>query len=408
MQHSIESKVEPKREGWKCFIPCYYLVHIPFKMKTPVAPVISLLSPSPAASRKAQLILASLCGLETLEFPSALKDHDDSLNESFRSSLSTFSRSWDSVILKCPSTGSLIHLLSDDANKLSDSKKKQAFSLLAITDGGYEKSHKEAVQRFRDLFALKVKERASAIKMKSVISGGLTTEELLRDVSTGGLPMLSLPTSQGGLLSSPFNQQSDDEHLGLKEIVLPYFDFAEYTDGSSLASHFSYARRPAVGVYQWGSSSTRIRPLPTASEDRQLSPPSLVFHCKDFSDVDVGNSGARTAKIGFGGNLSRQQLMLQHEDLFGLDVRFCSSTTVSSAFSEAQDSLLAASLNELQSTNTLLAGGEQAKDDDRILNGDCWIEVRATLKQPAGFLKKSLGSYSTTQRIANASRTPDS
>jgi hypothetical protein len=361
------------------------------------SPVVSFLSPSPSASRKAQVLLASLCGLQEVQLPSFQKQ-DDRLNASFESFLPRFSKSWDSVALKCNYTGTLVHFCSEYSNSGGESSRKQPFALLGITHTANEDSSEQAVQSFRDLLASKVQQRSSFIKFKHSF-GSLSPEELLRDVSRGGLPLVSVP--------SPKHEVSEQTPpAGLKEVVVPFFDFSEYADGSSFLSHFAEARRPVVGVYQWGDCATRIRPLPTASEDRRLPPPSLVFHCNDSEEIEPENSGARTAKIGYRGN-KMGQLMLQHEDLLGLDIRFCSSTKVSSAFSEAQDSLLAGSLNELQSTNTLLVGGEKAKDDDRIGQSDCWVEVRANLKSPSGFLKRPTGSVPSKQKLASIN-TPDS
>jgi hypothetical protein len=46
------------------------------------------------------------------------------------------------------------------------------------------------------------------------------------------------------------------------------------------------------------------------------------------------------------------------------------------------------------------------KADDRIGKSDCWTEVRATLKSPSGFLKRSAGSVS--RRVTGTISTSDS
>ena len=58
-------------------------------------PVISFLSPSPSASRRAQSILSKLCGLEKVKLTSATLD--DNLNSAFKSVVPRFSQTWDSV-----------------------------------------------------------------------------------------------------------------------------------------------------------------------------------------------------------------------------------------------------------------------------------------------------------------------
>jgi hypothetical protein len=272
--------------------------------------------------------------------------------------------------------------------------RKGSFSLLAITDAPTTTPNAEAIQSFRTFLASHVKSRASLIKMKKSIGSSIYTAELLSSVATGGLPLLSLPQT---VLE---NEESSDENqgTGLKEVVIPYYDYGVYADGSTLLSNIGDARlkRPAVGVYQWTGSSTCIRPLPTAAEDQRLPPPSLIFHRQNHDDVDVQEYGATTVKIGYGGT-GDGQLMLLHGDLAGLDVRYCPRKDVSSTFSEAQESLLAGSLDELQSTNTLLVGGEKAKEDDRIGKADCWVEFRANMKRPLGFLPRSSGKLRTAK-----------
>lgn len=89
--------------------------------------------------------------------------------------------------------------------------------------------------------------------------------------------------------------------------------------------------------------------------------------------------------------------MIRHNDMRGIDVRFCSSYKPSSMFCEAQESLLASSLDELQSTNVLKSTG---KVDPRTLQTDCWVEFRANISRPMGYLKK------TQPKIAKAPDLP--
>mmetsp|Transcript_850 Transcript_850/g.1652 ORF Transcript_850/g.1652 Transcript_850/m.1652 type:complete len:367 (+) Transcript_850:81-1181(+) len=362
--------------------------------------VVSFFSPSPSASRRAQELLATICKLEKVNLKSF--DHDgDKLNSAFQSFLPMLSNSWDSVALKCKSSGTMVHFLSSSDTK-DNVAQRNAFALLGITNATMAESNQASVQSFRDLLASNVEKRSSSIKLKNSL-GSLGADEMLRDISNGSLPLLSLAEQK----ATEGDATKEAPPSGLKEVVVPFFDYAEYADGSTILSRLSKAQRPAVGVYRLGQRSIRVRPLPTASEDRSLPPPSLVFHCNDLEEVDATKEGAKTGKIGFGGNRTGQ-LMVQHEDLLGLDIRFCSSEKVVSAFDEAQESLLAGSLDELQSTNTLLAGGEKSKDDDRIGVADCWIEVRANLKSPSGFLRRPGRSSSTQKPNASPINTPDS
>jgi len=225
---------------------------------------------------------------------------------------------------------------------------------------------------------------------------------LLGSFSTGELPFLALPVKEK---DAP-QPESRNPLTGLKEIAVPAYDFAAYPDGSNLLTRLSSSDlpRPKTGLYEW--ASTRIRPLPTGSEDQPLPPPSLIFHCNSLEDVSVQEHGAVTSKIGFGG-LGSGQLIVLHKDLPGLDLRFCSCTEAASSFAEAQESLLAASLADLQSANILLTGDEKAKADERVGQGDCWVEFRANLKKPVGFWRRyGIGKSKSTHRIAKAPDLP--
>ncbi|CAJ1904744.1 unnamed protein product [Cylindrotheca closterium] len=363
--------------------------------------VVSFFSPSPSASRRAQDLLSKLCKLEKVNLKSF--EHDkDKLNTTFQSVLPIFSNSWDSVALKCQSSGTMVHFLSSSDTK-DNAARGSAFSLLGITNSTTDESNQAAVQSFRDLLASNIENRSSSIKLKNFL-GSLQAHEMLRDISSGSLPLLSVGDQKA---TAGRNATKDSPPSGLKEVVVPFFDYAEYADGSTILSRLSGAQRPAVGVYQLGQRSIRVRPLPTASEDRSLPPPTLIFHCDDLEAVDTTKEGTRTGKIGFSGSSRIGQLMVQHEDLLGLDIRFCSSEKVKSAFDEAQESLLAGSLDELQSANTLLAGGETSKDDDKIGVADCWVEVRANLKSPSGFLKRPNKSSASQKPSARPINTPD-
>jgi len=395
------------------------------------APIITILSPCLNASKKAVSLLSLLGNMEEVslvnEDPSS---SDKALNNTFKSSIPGLSRSWDSVGARCPISGSVIHFCSSSdlgALKENNDRNPQTtpFALLAITE--YDKSSrseeykgdvevKAAIRHFRSLLASRINDGATLnstlLNLKCLINGNLTTNDLLKDISRDGLPLLSIPDSfsngdncipgrksEGRMdpTSSPF----------LKEIVVPHFDHASYIDGSTLISKLSLAttNRPAVGVFEWPNSTTCIRPLPTAAEDQRLPSPSLIFHCESPEDaITIREYGFREARIGYGGlGPGHGQVMLLHEDLIGLDIRYCPRTSISSTFSEAQESLLAGSLDELQSTNILVSGSEKTKSDERIGNGDCWVEVRANLKRPSSYWYRSKKSPSK-QKIA---RIPD-
>jgi len=387
------------------------------------APVVSILSPSLTASKKAVSLLSAIGNLD--QFSVVTDDvlsPEKTLNETFKSSFPGLSCSWTSVGTRCLISGTILHFCStDDVDAPGEKNMKsetRPFALLGITESDESRSEsgsrvESEIRNFRNLLACRLNGgtalNRTILSLKRSVNGSLTTKDLLRDISRDGLPLLSLPKFSCDIdscaTSSIDSNGREDLVLPtfLKEIVVPHFDYATYVDESTLRSHLALAptKRPAVGVYQWPNSNILIRPLPTASEDAILPSPSLIFHHESPEDTSrIKNYGVREAKIGYGGlGPGHGQVMLLHKDLLGLDVRYCPRTVVSSAFSEAQESLLAGSLEELQSTNVLVSKGEEAQSDTRLGNGDCWVEVRANLKRPSKLLRRSKNSPGK-QRIA--------
>lgn len=145
-----------------------------------------------------------------------------------------------------------------------------------------------------------------------------------------------------------------------------------------------------TGVYQC-SSQLSIRPLPRAMHDRFLAVPTLVFH--QSADFQISPEWHP-----IGASSSRKGQLMQYKH--GLDVRLCKSTTRESMFCEAQESMLAGSLEELQSNHVL--GSMSHQDDPRTNNMDCWVEVRANLKRPSGYFQQT----KTPPRFAKAPNIP--
>ncbi|KAL9181369.1 hypothetical protein ACHAXT_010174 [Thalassiosira profunda] len=127
-----------------------------------------------------------------------------------------------------------------------------------------------------------------------------------------------------------------------------------------------------------------FRPLPAAQEDLRLSPPSLVFQSKSLDES--------------------QELI--ERTLGGRTI--CETAgeewVLSSSFDEAQDSLLAGSLAELQSTHVVSEGKRGGTDtvagDPKIGHADCWIETRQTVKRPSGFVSSLFRRKPSGNRIA--------
>ncbi len=350
-------------------------------------------------------------------FSDNFSSSDEALNNAFKSSVPGLSQSFVSVGAFCPTSRCIIHFCSSSNN---DKKAQNTpFALLAITDEDKSISNNDqrsqaAISRFRKLLADRISNdngmNSAILNLKSIISGNLTSKDLLKDVSSDGLPLLSIPEKPESGESFAENAKKDSSSSPfLKEVVVPFFDDASYADGSTLISRLfrSTTNRPAVGVFEWPDSTTCIRPLPTAGEDKVLPPPSLIFHSKSPEDlVKMREMGFREARIGYGGlGPDHGQVMLLHENLRGLDIRYCPRTTVSSSFSEAQESLLSGSLDELQSANVLASGGSNSVSDERIDNGDCWVEVRANLKEPSNYWQRSK-KVARKQKIAKVPDLP--
>ena len=218
---------------------------------------------------------------------------------------------------------------------------------------------------------------------------------------------------------------ADDNRGGgkLRELVLPFFAGAASSSSSSSPQEklsASSLLRPLPGLYQCSAGPDLaaeeegatvatgakgrsrptsnpglvFRPLPAASEDLRLSPPSLVFQCVSLSEARElveGELGGGTRKIGWRGHGQPGSLIVSHPSVVGIDVRICEAATeewtLSSSFDESQDSLLAGSVAELQSTHVTSEGrsdvidATSARGDERSGKGDCWVEFRS------GFVK---------------------
>lgn len=212
----------------------------------------------------------------------------------------------------------------------------------------------------------------------------------------------------------------------LKEIVIP-FDFSSNTSSttwmdtlSSTSRHSSY--RSVTGLYQLPYSNIYIRPIPMAKEDRQYGlSPTLIFHSdtEHMDDVLEQNrtiqnevNTTQIMKIGYTGRKSHGQLMISDRSTFGgMHVRLCSQEKPTSMYAEAQDSLLASSLGELQSQRVLQTKTDHSSSTDPRTNStDCWVEFRANLRHPLGFISTSSSllsnAHSDPPKIAKAPNIP--
>lgn len=385
------------------------------------SPVVSLFSSSAASSRLAQEVLRNL--FPTIE-PSSLLRQDDELDDELDQALKLpgLSRRWDSVASKCVSSGTIFHFLSltsngSDVASTNENRTGGHLSLLGVTNSQTRKqSDADSVQESRRLIASHVCTedgrylRSLRLIVKHAAGRHISVSDIIG--FGAGLPLLYLPMNDD--LSS-IEPKSPRQPAGLKEIAIPHYDDGKFPDGQTLLSMLgsSTLHRPAVGLYQWPNHGVAIRPLPSAKEDRILPAPSLVFYCEDLDQAadTLSTLGAVSAKIGYNGLQNSGQLMVSHPNLLGLDIRLTDSTDYTSSYPEAQEALLASSLAELQNANVLLEGGKEnkatrAQMDERVNAGDCWVEFRANMKRPLGFVNPRVKSGGRVRRIAKAPDLP--
>ena len=315
----------------------------------------------------------------------------------------------DSVALPL-TNDTILHFLSlhSSNSQNNDDSSDSAVKLFAIQAMGTSTSTKDPdllLQQVRDRLASSLqRENAEATSswqslriLRSAYTGRGTASVLQQRNS--GLPLLDL----GDIPAETSNSNADDKPWNrtgaLKEIVIPSYPTDSYADGRSLFTTLqqsSQVHRPMPGLYQLPQGLC-IRPLPSAKEDRNLPPPSLIFHTESLRD-DYNDDETASFKIGFTGITGKGQLMLRckHYGSWGVDVRMCSATKPSSMFSEAQESLLASSLKELQSAHVLSHRKLNKQDEKNMIRDedpninkmDCWVEFRATMKHPTGYIRR--------------------
>lgn len=402
-------------------------------------PVLTFLSRSPSASRQSLRLLEKLTSVQPLDDDSSSSStpRRDGLDESAFSSALLKNYSFHSVASLCPKSQAVIHLLSiaEGQEQESNSETNGAtsgnfLSLLSVTDDGssYDEADK-SLQHSRQYLSKHLKGGGGMLLGAQLAMRTWTDDKYpveAHHLLEGALPMLDLScvSQYENKDSESSSKQRHESTLkprvsGIRELVIPAFDSTIQSQLSSCAA----MSRPKVGLYRWpGNDSGNgiiIRPLPSATEDRELSPPSIVFQCDNLESCvealkgheATDNTNTALAKVGFSGCGTGGQYMIRNALLDGLDIRICEATELSSSFAEAQEALLAASLDELQSVNVMNEGcddGRNAKNDSGksqeggsdAMNGlgDCWVEFRANVKKPAGFFGRKGGSIAGGSR----------
>ncbi len=465
----------------------------------PPGPVLTFLSPNPYHSQSAVKVLNQLFDFPLLDLNEFKRvggvgrnnDHArDSLDKlHFGDSIVANVMKWDSKVCICPSSGTILHLLSlskDDETRSQNSHSspeelsKHKLSLISIHGGDMpstvlaeaEQIKSTSEEKYLEVILEARKRLAEAMQSQqfftaesenvgekngnnsSSTSFASTVESKLRGLlfqltySVGKQASVSFILSKNPLSSRPIStiidlkpskitnlneltQQNDScvvnrfQKSKLREVALPFFP--ELSDCTTEFSRSSLTR-PLPGIYQCpifncqinqpmkdsrrvnGRNTTSsnpgliFRPLPAATEDMRLPPPSFVFQCQSMTETQAlleGTLGGKTAKIGWRGDGAGGSLMVSHPALAGIDIRISNGNEngdwiLSSCFDEAQESLLAGSLDELQSAHVISEGASNSdtqdesilERDSNIGNADCWVEVRANVKHPTGFWKQ--------------------
>ncbi len=445
------------------------------------APVLTFLTQSPQHSKLAQRVLKSYFQVKNVTLDNGIisrggkDDRSDAMDEIFSFPLPKqgWHSSLSSTTSACSShcddgemsdTSVFFHFLSLENNRDScasdeEGLKNRHVSLIAITDtdgidcknveGGMRSSvsthpHADVIKKTRDLIASHIINRGNfAWNAINILSSRHFGKEIKGSHVTGlqdGLPILYLPTVDTGASTS--NSASHIFSVGLREVVLPFFDDAKYPDGTTLLSALSKLPSPKTGLYQWPSSIVNqsqsgliLRPLPVGVVDMFIPPPTLVFNCKTLDDPLHSMEHDDTVQtslhlVGRNSN-SPGQMIVNQEHVKGLDLRFCEAAKLSSSFAEAQDSLFAGSIADLQNVNVLVKGGNVKAEKEKNSNeaesqerntasnrvdamnglGDCWVEFRANMRNPRGFFigGKAMKTWSpsSNKSVKKVAKAPD-
>jgi hypothetical protein len=369
-------------------------------------PVVVLLTNSPAKSQK---LFSKLFSAKPLPLESHKKFGNDKLSQTFKSHSAS----------SMDGEGCIFHFLSLRDTKENVSISTHHLSLLSILDIEEKCANSNtSIQHARDLLATRIEKSTSSFILRlklmffNLIDRTITAEDLLgmNDVQVERKSI----TMEGQ--SSFTKNESENTTCAknllnpkyLKEIVLPYDP-----DHSSMMARLETLNCSVIkpGLYKFGNLA--IRPLPICSIDINLSPPTLVFRCQSLDQIEKDlctdnnlDSGLLIKLHKVGRNSTNQGQLLIGSNAFdgNLELRYCETASYSSFFAEAQASLMASSLEDLQNVNVLLEGGQVKNTDSKIMDkqdqhtskldtmnglGDCWKEFRVNIQRPRGFLKGS-------------------
>ena len=378
---------------------------------SPAGTVLTFLSPSTAYSRSAVEFLNASLGLIPINnSTSNMRDSLDNLHFG-----SGGQEKWHSTASYCQTSGTILHFLSlstnDNNNDTQDKENMVPLQLISIHGLGSIADCRQSLANViqSKQYTIETRLRGITFNLMNKLGKHLTPAWILADNPTTShvSPILDLTNhSKDNCVTI---DDTSHENIGkLRELVLPFSP-----EDSSLQSKLSKSSlaRPLPGLYQCStvdstdeSKDTMVnnglifRPLPAAEEDLTLSKPSLVFQCQHLTDSQKlieEKLGGSTHKIGWKGHDKLGSLMVRHQSLSGLDIRLVQSATddwmPTAAFDESTESLLAGSLDDLQSSHVVSDGNvtnDSLVNDEKIGNGDCWVELRSNVRKPSGFIKQ--------------------
>jgi len=348
------------------------------------APVLTFLTRSKSSSLHTQSLLSDLLGVQKVNVS---LDKNDKLNLMLPKLLQN-KIEWTSVASHCHVTGTIYHFLSlNNERKIPIHEKAQNDVMLTcITNSKDEEDVISASLMDSRSYLCNFIDFHSLFRSSLFKAIGYNKNDFLNLFQKNiSFPLMDFPTNQMNKLS--ISRMKSKSYL--REIVLPYFEYDDNDLMNQLSSNdvFENPRKSndttqvISGLYKWPCKNYQpvfLRPIPATNEDQYLASPSLIFQITNTDSIltKMKQMKIPVKKIGYSGSRYKGQLILTGI-CSGLEVRLCPSKELSGYFAEGEESLFAGSLSELQNTET---SSTHNIPKDAVV-GDCWMEVRAMIKQ---------------------------
>ena len=247
--------------------------------KSLAEPVVVLLTNNPEKSQK---LFCKLFGTKSLLVESNRNFVNDKLSQALKSHHAS----------SIDDKGCIFHFLST-CDKPKDTSLNHELSLLSIFDVEEKSANSmNSLQHARDFLATRIEKGTNSFLLRlklmyfNAMGRTLTVEDLFgtNDVLIERMTMVKRGQSSSAkdesYNTSDVQNTMNPKHL--REVVLPYDP-----DHSSLMPRLENLSCSLIrtGLYKFGNYLA-IRPLPICSIDLNLSPPTLVFHCQSFDQVE--------------------------------------------------------------------------------------------------------------------------